>query len=69
MAELARRRRVTGLAPIILADDILGELDPARKAGFRRALGEELQVIATGTTPPDDADAWRIHHVTGGAYA
>ena len=45
------------------------ELDPARKAGFRRALGEELQVIATGTTPPDDADAWRIHHVVGGAYA
>lgn len=69
LSELARRRRVTGLAPIILADDILGELDPERKAGFRRALGEELQVIATGTAPPADADAWRIHRVSAGAYA
>ena len=69
LAELARRRRVTGLAPVVLADDILGELDPERKAGFRRALGEDLQVIATGTVPPDDASAWRIHNVEGGAYA
>lgn len=69
LAELARRRRVTGLAPIILADDILGELDPARKAGFRRALGEDLQVIATGTVPPEDAEAWRIHEVSAGSYS
>ena len=69
LAELARRRRVTGLAPVVLADDILGELDPERKAGFRRALGDDLQVIATGTTPPADADAWRIHAVNSGGYA
>lgn len=69
LAELARRRRVTGLAPVVLADDILGELDPERKAGFRRALGEELQVIATGTVPPEDSGAWRVHRVAGGAYA
>ena len=69
LAELARRRRVTGLAPVVLADDILGELDPSRKAGFRSALGDDLQVLATGTVPPDDPASWRVHRVESGGYS
>lgn len=68
LAELARRRRVTGLAPVVLADDIVGELDPDRRAGFRRAIGSGLQVIATGTVAPEDAENWRLVNVSGGRY-
>jgi DNA replication and repair protein RecF len=68
LAELARRRQAVPIAPIVLADDIVGELDPIRRAAFKRALGDDLQVIATGTVPPDAAALWRIHPVSAGVY-
>lgn len=57
-----------GVDPVILADDVLGELDPRRKAGFWRACPAEFQIIATGTTLPDDAAQWRIFKVEGGQF-
>jgi DNA replication and repair protein RecF len=42
----------TGILPVILADDIMGELDPVRRAAFWSNLGREAQVIATGTEIP-----------------
>lgn len=42
------------IAPVILADDIVGELDTARKRGFWRMLGTGSQVIATGTAFPEE---------------
>jgi DNA replication and repair protein RecF len=42
----------TGIRPVILADDIMGELDPARRAAFWANLGQPCQVIATGTEIP-----------------
>jgi len=55
-----------GIAPVLLADDVLGELDPCRKAGFWRACPPELQIIATGTELPSDAERWAIWDVSGG---
>jgi len=42
----------TGILPVILADDIIGELDPTRRAAFWDCLDSKAQVIATGTEAP-----------------
>ena len=57
-----------GIAPVMLADDVLGELDPHRKAGFWRACPPDLQVIATGTQVPEDAERWTILQVVSGQF-
>lgn len=57
-----------GLAPVILADDVLGELDPHRKAGFWRACPAEFQIIATGTELPEDVDQWTAWNVEEGCF-
>ncbi len=59
-----------GVAPVILADDVLGELDPRRRAGFWRACPEGLQVVATGTQAPEDGPGgWRMVRVEEGAFS
>jgi recombinational DNA repair ATPase RecF len=51
-----------------LADDVLGELDPERRGRFWEALAPELQVIATGTSLPDDAalGRWQVFRADAG---
>jgi DNA replication and repair protein RecF len=69
LAEAAWQRARTGIAPIMLADDVLGELDPARRAGFWRAAADVAQVIATGTIPPaKDGVAWDVWKVDAGTF-
>lgn len=68
LAQIALFRERLGVAPIVLADDVLGELDAARKAGFWRAVGRDVQIFATGTLPPDDAGTWKIFTVENGTY-
>ena len=58
-----------GLSPVLLADDVLGELDPHRRAGFWRACPPELQIIATGTELPEAEQDWAIWNVEGGQFA
>lgn len=41
-----------GTPPVILADDIVGELDAGRRRGFWSMLHPESQIIATGTAWP-----------------
>ncbi len=57
-----------GVAPVLLADDVLGELDPHRKAGFWRACPAELQIIATGTELPELVDEWAVWKVATGSF-
>lgn len=58
-----------GVRPVLLADDVLGELDPARRQRFWAALDPEMQILATGTTPPEaELGAWQIFRVAGGAF-
>ncbi len=67
---LARVRRDTGrapTAPVILADDVLGELDDVRRSAFWKEIGEGHQVIATGTRPPP-GEGWLTYEVAAGSY-
>jgi DNA replication and repair protein RecF len=66
-AEFFRTR--SGVEPLLLADDMLGELDPARRRRFWAALGEGRQVLATGTQLPDaEVGAWQQFAVAGGVF-
>jgi DNA replication and repair protein RecF len=57
-----------GTPPVILADDIVGELDPERRKGFWRMLGGDCQIVATGTRFPseDDFHDWVHWHMDSG---
>ncbi len=68
LAQLALFRERLGIAPVVLADDVLGELDAERKAGFWAAVGTDLQVIATGTQAPERAEAWSVFVADAGKY-
>lgn len=59
----------SGVQPVVLADDVLGELDPERRSKFWKAIGFDCQVIATGTHLPDaDLGEWQIFKVDGGKF-
>jgi DNA replication and repair protein RecF len=66
IAQASYYRGQLGLVPVLLADDVLGELDPVRREGFWRACPQDVQIIATGTELPPDADNWSVAHVEGG---
>jgi DNA replication and repair protein RecF len=56
--------------PVLLADDVLGELDPARRERFWAAFDPDSQVIATGTRLPDASlGAWEVFSVADGAVS
>lgn len=57
-----------GVEPVLLADDVLGELDPARRERFWAAVPPTAQVLATGTTAPDATlGNWQVFRVAAGA--
>ena len=69
LAQAAWQRQRTGIAPIVLADDVLGELDPARREGFWRAAANAAQVLATGTTlPAGEVGEWSVWNVKAGEF-
>ncbi len=67
-AQMEFFRERSGVEPILLADDVLGELDPQRRARFWQMLGPARQVVATGTTAPDFG-TWQIFNVREGTFA
>jgi DNA replication and repair protein RecF len=68
-AQLRDERVRRGVGPVVLADDVLGELDPVRRARFWAALDDDLQVLATGTAlPADDGRAWDVVQVRAGTF-
>ena len=70
LSQVNHVRAATGVQPVLLADDVLGELDPARRRRFWAALGEERQVLATGTElPAAELGAWEIFRVSAGSFA
>ena len=69
LAQVSFFRERAGVEPLLLADDVLGELDPARRRRFWATLGETRQVIATGTSLPDaELGAWEVLRVAGGTF-
>jgi len=67
LARLQRDSQRAPTPPVILADDVLGELDETRRRAFWEQVGEAHQVIATGTVPPPSG-AWLTYRVASGAY-
>lgn len=61
-------RRQLGIAPVILADDVLNELDGERQKAFWAGLDDDLQILATGTEKPRGAPrgSWHYWRVEGG---
>ena len=59
----------SGVRPVLLADDVLGELDPARSERFWATLDPACQVMATGTRLPNPATGgWQVFTVAGGVF-
>lgn len=52
LAQAAWSEARTAIKPVLLADDVLSELDPQRRERFWSALDPAAQLIATGTTNP-----------------
>jgi DNA replication and repair protein RecF len=70
LAQAAWFQEKSGVRPVLLADDVLGELDPRRRARFWSAIDPESQIIATGTQLPDTAlGAWQVFEVNDGVFA
>jgi DNA replication and repair protein RecF len=70
LAQAAWFHKCSRVRPVLLADDVLGELDPGRRARFWGALDRESQVIATGTTTPDRSlGDWQVFTVAGGVFS
>lgn len=67
LAQAAWFRERSGVRPILLADDVLGELDAQRRRRFWAAIDPESQVIATGTHLPDaELGGWQTFAVADG---
>jgi len=69
-AQLETIRRRSGVRPIVLADDVLGELDPGRREQFWCHLDTDTQVIASGTVLPEPSEkrSWRIIRTEAGRF-
>ncbi len=68
LAQLGHFRERSGVQPLVLADDVLGELDPERRRRFWAAIEPGAQVLATGTVVPEvSGGVWQVVRVAGGA--
>jgi DNA replication and repair protein RecF len=75
LAQAAWFQEKCGVRPVLLADDVLGELDPERRARFWRAVDPESQIVATGTHLPaaenpgeGSFESWQVFEVVDGAF-
>lgn len=70
MAQAAVFKSSLGLNPVLLIDDILGELDPLRKKSFWQACPEGVQIIASGTefSVGEQSRDWQVWQVQKGAF-
>jgi DNA replication and repair protein RecF len=70
LAQAAWFQKCSRARPVLLADDVLGELDPGRRDRFWAALDPQSQVIATGTRLPDPSlGEWQVFTVADGAFS
>jgi DNA replication and repair protein RecF len=68
LAQAAWFEHRSGVRPVLLADDVLGELDAGRRQRFWSAINPDSQVIATGThLPAAELGTWQTFAVEGGA--
>jgi DNA replication and repair protein RecF len=69
LAQAAWFHKRSGIRPVLLADDVLGELDAERRERFWGALDPGSQVMASGTRAPDAAlGQWQVFRVAEGVF-
>ena len=69
LAQAAWFHEKSGVRLVLLADDVLGELDPARRAKFWSVIDPASQIIATGTTRPEKGlGEWQVFAVVDGTF-
>ena len=70
MAQASLFETKLGIKPVILVDDILGELDPKRKKSFWATCSKELQIIASGTefSVGEASRDWQVWDVDSGNF-
>ena len=69
LAQAAWFHGKSGVRPVLLADDVLGELDPVRRGQFWSAIDPASQVIATGTVNPEAGlGEWQVFEVADGTF-
>ncbi len=69
LAQAAWFHEKSGVRPVLLADDVLNELDPTRRRRFWAAIDPASQVLATGTSLPEaELGDWQIFAVAGGGF-
>ena len=58
------------IKPVILIDDILGELDPKRKESFWSSCAKDIQIIASGTefSVGEASRNWQVWNVNAGNF-
>lgn len=61
LAELELVRSVVGTPPLLLLDDVLAELDPARQQLLLAAVGEGHQCLVSATHLQAFSGGWRRH--------
>lgn len=66
LAQAAYFKAKGGVEPVLLCDDVLGELDLERRRRFWASLTGDPQVVATGTVPPGGTGEWQLLRVEGG---
>lgn len=60
LAQFEIIKNVRGIQPVLLCDDVLGELDSSRRAAFWKCVSPTAQVIATATSSaPLAENSWR----------
>ena len=69
VAQASLYRELLDRVPVLLADDVLGELDPIRREGFWRTCPKDIQIIATGTELPAEPKKWVTYNVKNGQVA
>ncbi len=69
LAQFGHFRERSGVRPLVLADDVLGELDSGRRARFWTAIEAGTQVLATGTALPEGKrPEWAVFRVERGTF-
>ena len=70
LAQAKYFEELLNIKPVLLIDDILGELDPKRTESFWAACPKDLQIIASGTEYPKGIHErnWAIWDVANGVF-
>ena len=68
LAQISHWIKTKRILPIVLADDILGELDSTRAVNFWKAIPPDIQIFATGTRIPEQAKTshWTLWKIQNG---